>query len=346
MKFSIIIPTLNRSASLKITLDSLLALNYPPQDYEILIVDNGSKDNTREVAANTIEFHPAHEIGYHYESLPGNLSARHKGALRSKGDILIFVDDDIQADPGWLTAVAEAFGDPKTHLVGGKNLPKYESTPPDWLDAFWYRNGALNQCFYLSLVDFGDKLVEINPIYVWSLNLSIRRQTLFEVGGFHPDYIPKPFQRYQGDGDTGLAWKVAAKGLKVMYHPRALVYHVIPECRLRVDYFRERMFFAGVCDSYTTIRKNRGITSDWKMQSPFPQIKRLWRRMAGKLSADPYAEIKQRVREAWLEGYAFHQDEVRKDPELLKWVLKEDYWNYRYGSFLGSNNSMEEEASS
>ena len=47
MKFSIMIPTLNRSASLKITLDSLLALNYPPQDYEILIVDNGSKDDAQ-----------------------------------------------------------------------------------------------------------------------------------------------------------------------------------------------------------------------------------------------------------------------------------------------------------
>ncbi len=335
MIFSIIIPTYNRSDSLKITIDSLLALNSVPQDFEILIIDNGSTDNTRTVAEAAIKSNLERRIKYHYEDVPGLLSGRHRGAFESKGDILVYVDDDIEADPYWLEAISEAFEDPETHLVGGKSLPKYESTPPDWLDAFWRRNGKLIRCFYLSLVDFGDQIAEISPVYVWGLNFSIRKDTLFKVGGFNPECVPKAFQRYQGDGDTGLAWKVKAAGYKVIYQPTALVYHLVPNQRLMVDYFVQRMFSAGVSDSYTTIRRNGGLKFDWKIYEPWPKIRRLLLSIGSKLSADPHAAVKQKVHEAWLDGYIFHQTEARKDPELLKWVLKENYWDYRYGPFLG-----------
>lgn len=343
MKFSIIIPTINRSVSLNIAINSLLTLNASPQDYEILIVDNASTDNTKAVSEAAIESNRDRQMKYYYEPVPGLLSGRHRGAFESRQEILVYVDDDIEADPEWLSAIAEAFEDPEVHLVGGKNLPKYESTPPDWLDAFWYRDGSISQCFYLSIVDLGDQIAEIDPLYVWGLNLAIRRRTLFELGGFNPDGVPKTFIRYRGDGDTGLAWKVKAAGYKVIYQPTALVYHLVPNQRLTIDYFVERMFSAGVSDSYTTIRRNGGIKFDWKMQEPVPQIKRLCRRIASRLSADPYTIIRQRVREAWMSGYSFHQKQVSEDPELLKWVLKENYWDYRYGPFLGLNSSSEGE---
>lgn len=343
MQISIIIPTFNRSASLKITVDSLLALSSSQRDHEIIIVDNGSTDNTKGMIEAMIGSNPDRQIRYYYEPIPGLLSGRHKGAFESKGNILVFVDDDIEADPGWLEAIAKGFEDPEVHLVGGRNLPKYESIPPDWLEAFWYRDGVRRWCDYLSVLDFGEQQSEIDPLYIWGLNFSIRRKTLFELGGFNPDYVPKPFQYYQGNAETGLAWKAKARGLKLIYQPNALIYHRIPDQRLTVDYFEQRMFLYGVSDSYTTIRRHNGIRFDWRTQAPFPQIKRLWRRVASRLSADPYATINQRVREAWLKGYAYHQDKVRNDPQLLRWVLKEDYWDYRYGPFQGSNNISEGE---
>ncbi|MGC8602362.1 MAG: glycosyltransferase [Desulfomonilaceae bacterium] len=337
MRFSIIIPTFNRRSSLKNTLESLTNLNYSPENYEIIVVDNGSTDNTRQMVEAIVKSNISGRIRYYYEPVPGLLSARHKGAFESRGNILVYVDDDIEADPNWLAAIAEAFGDTETHLVGGKSLPKYESPPPNWLEAFWYRDGSLSQCFYLSLIDFGDQLTQIDPLYVWGLNFSIRKETLFKVGGFNPECVPKDLQRYQGDGDTGLAWKIKAAGYKIVYQPQALVYHVVPNERLSIDYFVERMFSAGVSDSYTTIRKNRGIKFDWKIQEPFCVARKLWRRMASRLSTDPYAIVRQSVREAWLQGYLFHQHEARKDPELLKWILSENYWDYRYGPFRSFN---------
>jgi glucosyl-dolichyl phosphate glucuronosyltransferase len=336
MLCSIIIPTFNRSSSLITTIGSLLSLYSEPTTYEIIVVDNASTDDTKQKVQTIIDQNPQNRIRYFYESIPGSLSGRHNGALQSTADILIFIDDDIKVAPEWLDALIETFQDPDVHLVGGKNLPQFESQPPDWLDAFWFKEGERNWCAYLSILDFGDQLTEIDPLYVWSLNYAIRRETLIGLGGFHPDYVPKPFEQFQGDGETGLAWKVQASGSKIIYQPRAIVYHVIPDQRLTIDYFEKRMFFGGIFDSFAGIRKNRGIQYEWKMQKPLPHIRRLVRRISTRLSSDPYGIIKQRVRHSWLNGYIFHQKAVRKDPELLKWVLKESYLDYRYGPFLNA----------
>ncbi|MGD9818446.1 MAG: glycosyltransferase family 2 protein [Desulfomonilaceae bacterium] len=333
MKYSIIVPTFNRSASLKIAILSLLNQEMSRNFYEILIIDNGSTDDTANVARELIQSNGGVRIRYYFEPIPGLLSGRHRGAIESDGEILVFVDDDIVADKIWMSAIDEAFDNSSTHLVGGKSLPDYQERPPEWLDSFWHHEGNLRQCFYLSLLDFGDRLCEINPLYVWGLNFSIRKKTLFELGGFHPDCLPKMFQRYQGDGETGLAFKVKAKGYDIVYQPRALVHHVIPASRLTVEYFKERMFYAGVHDSFTSIRRSRGLKSEIRMLRPLPQLRRFAGRFLAKMSSGRNADLIQEIRGEWLKGYEFHRREVGSDPDLLKWVLKDSYIDYRYGPF-------------
>jgi len=332
---SIIIPTLNRSATLHDTLVSLASLDHDAAAYEILVVDNGSTDYTGELVDRFISSTPSHRIRYYYEPEPGLLSGRHKGALKAKGDILVFIDDDIIADAGWLNAIVRTFEDPTVHLVGGPSLPKYETAPPEWLEIFWFRNGAVSTCGSLSLQDQGSKIIEVDPTWVWGLNFAIRKSTLFETGGFHPDSIPKHLQRFQGDGETGLSLKIRQRGLKAVYQPEALVYHQIPAQRLTIEYFEDRMFFQGVCDSYTKIRephfnvnaKNQRNGLDWKL--PLRKARQIGGRIYRKLTRDPYAEIRRRIQDAYRAGFAFHQNEVANDPELLKWVLKPDYWDYK-----------------
>lgn len=331
---SIIIPSFNRATLLEDALASLLALDSPYDAYEIIVVDNGSTDNTKGLVDAAITSHPSHRLRYFYEPIPGLLAGRHRGALEAKGATLVFVDDDIEADPGWLAAIMDTFKDPDVHLVGGRNLPKYGSNPPDWLESFWNRNDHHNVCGYLSLLDLGDKAMEIDPGYVWGLNFSIRKTTLFELGGFHPDCIPKYLQRFQGDGESGLTTKAKVKGLKAVYEPKALVYHHVPSERLSIEYFEQRMFYQGVCDSYTQIRRENLEFHATAPQYTVEYYKplRIIRRMAGnlyrRLRFDPYRDVKKRVQAAYLEGFAFHQNEVQNDLELLKWVVKENYWDY------------------
>ena len=159
----------------------------------------------------------------------------------------------------WLSAIKEAFNDEEIQLVGGKNLPKYETCPPEWLKYLWKHRSKMSTLASLSLLDNGDEVHEIDPIFVWGLNFSIRKATFFEVGGFHPDCIPKELQRYQGDGEFGLSMKLKSKGYKALYHPGAWVYHRIPKERMTVSYFEERQFYQGVCDSFSNIRKKGGL---------------------------------------------------------------------------------------
>ena len=336
MKTSIIIPTVNRCASLSETIGSLLSLNSDRESWELIIVDNGSTDDTREASQAIIEANPEREIRYFFEPIPGLLSGRHRGVFESSGDILVFIDDDVDVDPEWLNSILETFRDPDVHLVGGKNLPRFLCKPPEWLDHFWNVEGPRKWLDFISVIDFGDELMELDPLFIWGLNFSVRRSSLIRLGGFHPDYVPKPFDYYQGNSETGLALKAKESGLKIMYQPRALVWHRIPENRLTFDYFEKRMFLYGVSDSYTEIRKNGGVKFDWRMIEPVLSIRKLFRRVRSRLSSRPYAVVRQRISEAWRSGFAFHQKKARQDPGLLEWVLRENYWDYRYGPYLGA----------
>ena len=68
-------------------------------------------------------------------------------------------------------------------------------------------------------------------------------------------FIPKPLQRFQGDGETGVSLAVHANGLESVYHPEAAVQHEVPPSRLDTEYFVQRGFYQGIADSYTFIRE-------------------------------------------------------------------------------------------
>jgi len=320
MSFSIIIPTRNRDASLGRTLGSLAQVDFGPGEVEVLVVDNGSLEKTRATFELIRTRISELQWKYLYEPMPGQLSGRHCGALEASGDICVFLDDDVRLDRDWLAAIEESFFDPQVALVGGPSRPLFESTPPDWLKNFFDSDQQGRHCADLSLFDGGEQIKEIDPCYVWGLNFAIRRKSLVDLGGFHPDLIPKPLQRFQGDGETGLSLKVAHAGLKALYHPQAAVLHEVPACRMTVPYFEQRAFYQGVCASYTQFR-SEGKPAD-ALRACTDRIKRF-------LLEAPRSGIRRRTAKAYAAGFEFHQEQVRKDPQLLDWVLRKDYWDYR-----------------
>ena len=92
VKLSCCIPTFNRSRSLARAIRSLCSQTLEPSSCEILIVDNGSSDNTRGETEGIMREMPHHRIRYLFEPEPGLLSGRHRGALESNGEILVFLD--------------------------------------------------------------------------------------------------------------------------------------------------------------------------------------------------------------------------------------------------------------
>jgi glycosyltransferase involved in cell wall biosynthesis len=344
MSISCIIPTLNRGSLLGNTLHSLISQTISPHLYEIIIVDNGSTDGTRKISQRIIKEAANRQIRYIFDPEPGLLTGRHRGALEAKGELLVFVDDDIEAASGWLQAILETFRSPRVELVGGRNLPKFAVQPPAWLESFYdvIPDGG-RSCSWLSLLDLGESEREIDPNYVWGLNFSIRRRALHDLGGFHPDCVPQELQRFQGDGETGLTMKARSHGYRAVYQPNATIYHIIPANRMTPEYFEQRAYFQGVCDSYSNIRREEiGESVDSAKVRSFPMryarriadcivrsLKHLQHQPSVMAETTEVAAIRQGVHRAYQAGYKFHQSAVRSSPELLSWVLRNDYWDYR-----------------
>ena len=326
---SLIIPTLNRAGALLEALESVAGVVDPSDPVEIIVVDNGSVDHTAGICREIKDRFAKHNWHYFYDETPGLLTGRHLGAKEAQGEILAYLDDDVLLAPSWLKALEDAFSDPDVTLVGGPSFPRYEVEPPSWLAGQWVEFEGGRLCGALSLLDLGPAKKEVDALDVWGLNFSIRKADFEACGGFHPDSIPKALQRYQGDGETGLALKIKARGLKALYHPDVSVKHMILASRLTPESFEQRGFFQGVCDSYTEIRRNGFLpavgTKSWKdLLRPAK-----WKIERELILRKPTTDgVRRLMAIAHRAGMQFHQKEVRNDPILLEWVLKPDYFDY------------------
>ncbi len=341
---SVILPTRNRAERLELALRSLATQSLPASNFEIIVVDNGSRDTTRAVVAEAEK--TAGSIRYIYDVSPGLHVGRHHGVRKAKGDILVFIDDDIEAFPTLLSSIKATFENHNVALVGGKCLPKYEAPVPEWLSAMWAPNSRGERTIgYLSLIDLGDMPRPVDPLLIFGCNFSIRRSLLVEAGGFHPDGLPEKLIRFRGDGETYVSRYLAAKGYTAFYHPNASVYHHVPQNRMTIEYFRQRAYNEGISSSYAKIRSTHGLDSCASLHPTNTYgWHSLWARLRGKprqvvklLLQNRWQSVKkfsptqvaysEAIAAAYQAGYAFHQKAVQESEILREWVLRSDYWD-------------------
>jgi len=314
---SVIIPTLNRSDLLFTTLRSITKQSLPIDDFEILVIDNGSKDDTQKVVSN---FQSSfRQLKYVQETNPGLHSGRHRGLAESKGDILVFADDDIEALPTWLEGIQESFENNDTGLVGGKNIPNYESQPPQWVDELWETYEEGRYITYFSLLDFGDAVKEINPHFVFGCNFAIRKNLLLQIKGFHPDGMPQSLIKFRGDGETHVATQVQELGFRTIYNPKASIKHWVPSSRMNMEYIQKRAFSEGITQSFIDTRKKKILERQVFPPSLFAKY------IKEKISGFFLSDVRKQIRSSFRDGYNFHQSELKKDKDLLQWVLKDNY---------------------
>ncbi len=327
---SVIIPTRNRADLLQLALQSLQSQTLSADSFEVLVIDNGSTDNTKQVVASFQQ--QLVNVRYFYDPTPGLHVGRHLGMKMAKSDILVYADDDIEAFPTWLEGIAESFQDKKVVLVGGKNLPKFEAQPPDWILKMWETDEHGNRILgYLSILDLSDEKKEINPYHVFGCNFSIRKAILLEAGGFHPDAMPQELIRFRSDGESHVSRYVLEKKLRCVFDSRASVYHAVTPERMTFEYFRQRAFNQGVSDSYAQLRNAQahGAKSD-QPAKPVALTRRLVRAIRNKLrtfipESCELRELHRVIHEGHEAGFAYHQVAYRDDPEVRDWVHKQDY---------------------
>lgn len=197
-KVSVVVCSYNGSRTLRGCLDSLMQLDYP--DYEVILVDDGSRDATASIAA---EFP---QVIYHYQENRGLSVARNVGAGLATGKIVAYTDDDCVVDVHWLRYLVQAMQDQKVSAIGGPNLPP----PTDC----WIAKCVAASPGGPSHVMLDDRYAEHVP----GCNLAFHRDELIELGGFDPQF------RQAGD-DVDVCWRLIDAGKKIGYAPGAMVWH-------------------------------------------------------------------------------------------------------------------------
>jgi glycosyltransferase involved in cell wall biosynthesis len=229
---SIVLPTYNRAGELEGAVNSALQQTEPAGNYEILIVDNNSTDNTAELIESLTSIHRG-RIRAITERRQGVSHARNAGIAAVTAPIVAFFDDDVHVAPNWIATIRRTFSEnPDIDCIGGKVLPDWGAPPPPWLTRTHWAP--------LALQDLGDQPVIVssaNPLGLISANLACRRTLIDRVGGFSTR-----LQRVK-DGIGSLEddeWirRVWQSGACALYVPDLVAHTVVPSSRLTRGYHR------------------------------------------------------------------------------------------------------------
>lgn len=247
MLISVIICTYNRDKFLPIALNSLTNQTLDKKVYEIIIVNNNSNDNTEKISKEFITDHPELNFKYFVEKNQGLSFSRNRGFRESKGDIIVYIDDDAFATKDYLKNMIHFFTDnPNVSAIGGKVIPVYKNNKeePRWLSKYIW--GIVTK------VDMGNKVSEFpDNKYPAGCNMVIKRDVLQSVGLFDTNLGRK--------GRIGLAseekdifFRMRNADLHIYYVPDIPVYHNIDDHRLEYDYIKKLCIGIGLSERIRT----------------------------------------------------------------------------------------------
>lgn len=327
---SVIIPTRNRAELLRACLESLRRQRLSAKQFEVVVVDNGSTDDTAQIVQS---FSADLNLVACHEPEPGLHRGRHAGLRAATHELLVFADDDIVATDTWLETLCTVFEDHEVAMAGGNNFPRFEAPPPAWLETWWDQPQAHGRALgYLSIIDFGTGRFDIDPRFVWGCNFGVRKEVVLQAGGFHPDAFPREQVELRGDGETWVSDWVRQSGLRTVFDSGASVHHLVSRQRMSPDYFAWRNYQNGVTASYQQLRRSGGQPARPGVPAPVRRLARAGARQIKALMRGEFGppqreilRIKRRMDSAFSAGFRFHQRRCREDPGLLEWVLRDSY---------------------
>ena len=195
---SVVVPACDAERTLDACLDSLLALRYPRERLELIVVDNGSRDRTPALVAGR-----SPSVRLVHEPVRNRARARNAGIRASKGRLVAFTDADCVVHEGWLERLVGALADREVGVAGGPILPVSPCGPVE-------RYGA-------RIRDQRRNIESFRPPYVDTANCAARRDTLDRLGGFD--------SRFTRSQDVDLSYRAVALGYRLAFAPGAVVCH-------------------------------------------------------------------------------------------------------------------------
>jgi glycosyltransferase involved in cell wall biosynthesis len=241
VKISILVCTYNRCQTLGMAVESVAVQSLPQSgDWEIVVVDNNSPDQTRQVVEDLQRRYPE-RIRYVFEPQQGISHARNAGIREAKGEILAFLDDDETASTDWLQNLTANLHTGEWAGAGGRVLPPSSFSPPRWLSTMSsFARGPL------ASFDLGLDPGQLNEP-AFGANMAFRKEVFDKHGGFRTD-LGRTGKSMISNEDTEFGRRLMAAGLRLRYEPSALAYHPVEEIRLKKEYFLNWWFNKGRSD--------------------------------------------------------------------------------------------------
>jgi glycosyltransferase involved in cell wall biosynthesis len=206
MRLSVIIPTFNRAGFLRRTLETVAAQSLDPNEFEVLVVDDGSTDATPDVCNQPYVF----KLRRIHQSNQGDAQARNAGVDDSQADILAFLDDDMLLHPEYLSEIVASHSGGHERIVVGESILWTEDSPPPWRESIPPELKSSNK--ELRPISFTD---------VCSNNMSLLRETYLAIGQMSA-------LNFQGSSiwcDVEFAYRAHQRGVEFVRNPKALCWH-------------------------------------------------------------------------------------------------------------------------
>lgn len=227
---SVIICTYNRDKYLYHALSHVACNTLSRSEYEIVLVNNNSTDHTEQECRRFATDYPDVAFHYHVETKQGLSHARNRGMAESRGEYLVFLDDDSFVRPEYLENLsARLRAYPDVSAWGGRITPMFESgKPPKWWGSRW-------TVPWVSAIDMGDKVCLFERQYPIGANMGVRRSVVEEVGLFNTE-LGRSKKNLMAGEEKDFFNRIRENGGRIYYFPDIDVQHVIPPSRTTRDY--------------------------------------------------------------------------------------------------------------
>jgi GT2 family glycosyltransferase len=219
-KVSVIVPVFNGAETIEACIRSLLALDYPDDQLELIFADNASTDKTADILKSY-----GNKIHIAFEAKRGPAAARNCGLRHARHETVAMTDADCTVDPNWLRHLIEPLHNPSVGLAGGVILSK---RPCNAIELFGER-----------IHDHRTAIEVWQPPYVITMNWASRKSVLTRVSFFDEN-----FMRCE---DVDLAYRVFQADFKVVFAPNAIVFH-------QNEQTYSKLFYEGYLHGYYSVQ--------------------------------------------------------------------------------------------
>lgn len=240
-KASIAICTYNRVKLLRLCIASINSLSIPKKDFEVLVIDNNSKDETAAFCSTISSQYPGLHFRYILETQQGVGFTRTRGAKEATGEIVAYIDDDCLAEENWLSEIVRFYEEHTDAMsTGGRIIPAYLTPVADWFGKYFW--GLVGN------YDLGKKVFQMTGVrYPSGANMHFRKKA-FEQYGYFDGQLGRSGKSLMAGEEKAMYLKLINGNEKVYYLPHVIVHHHVEGNKFDKQYVKRHSMGIGASE--------------------------------------------------------------------------------------------------